>query len=495
VVPDAVPEDQREAQRLVSIVGPPPDAVEGDNIVMQVQAAPAMPRVADADVLRRRLLILMQVAEAAGSTLELDELLRRILDYVFEVLPAERGILLLRDEDGNLAPSIIRLRSGGDESSVAVSRNIVEQATSRHVTILTEDALTDQRFRDASSIHDLRIHAALCAPLVHRGEAIGAIYLDTSSDTEVFGPDSVDLINAIAPQAAAAIANARLFTQLRSAYDELRQTQDQLVQAAKLSTIGTLAASIAHDMANIVAPLGAIAARLQRGSDPLPREREIAAAQVRRLNAMIRRLTSFARPHETQLHLVAVDELVAATVAMVETEARHRRVQVEASVPEGLPAVLGDAGQLEQALLNLLVNAVEVSSEGDTITVAAGLDGPDLTISVRDHGPGLPQDAQQRLFEPFFTTKDQGTGLGLYSARRIVQEEHGGVLEFDSPPGGGATVTIRLPIPEASSEPEEAGPAAPPSEAAEGAALGPGEPGEFEGPTGPPPPTTDNGGA
>lgn len=445
VVPEAVPAAQREAQRLVSMVEETGGGA-AENVIMEVGTAPQVPRAADAEVLRRRLLILMQVGETLGSTLELDELLRRILDYTFEVLPAERGVIVLRGSDGQLTPRIVRLRAGGDDSAVTISRNIVERALSEHVTILTEDALTDERFQDASSIQDLGIRAALCAPLVHRGEAIGAIYLDTTSDTEMFGPDAVELINAIAPQAAAAIANATLYTQVRAAYEELRQTQEQLLQAEKLSTIGTLAASLAHDMANIVAPLGPITHRLQREGKLEPREQEIAAAQVQRLNTMIRRLMSFARPQQTQRIPVSPAELVRSAVAMVETEARHRRVAVTLELSEDLPAVTGDRAQLEQALLNLLINAIEACPEGGTVKVTASVDGDDLTISVCDDGPGIPIEVQERLFQPFFTTKPQGTGLGLYSARRIVQEEHDGVLELDSQPGRGTTVTIRLPI-------------------------------------------------
>lgn len=446
VVPEAVPAAQREAERLVSVVEEIGGPSVPENVVMEVGTTPQVPKVADPDVLRRRLLILMQVGEALGSTLELDELLGRVLDYIFEVLPAERGVILLRGPDGQLTPRIVRLRGGGEDSGVSVSRNIVERALAEHLTILTEDALSDERFQDVSSIHDLGIRAALCAPLIHRGEAIGAIYLDTTSDTEMFGPDAVELINAIAPQAAAAIANATLYTQVRAAYEELRQTQEQLLQAEKLSTIGTLAASLAHDMANIVAPLGPITHRLQREGKLEPREQEIAAAQVQRLNTMIRRLMSFARPQQMQRAPVNPAELVQSAVAMVETEARHRRVALVTEISEDLPTVCGDRAQLEQALLNLLINAIEACKEGCTVKVSATVDGEDLAISVSDDGPGIPFETQERLFQPFFTTKPQGTGLGLYSARRIVQEEHGGVLELDSRPGQGTTVTIRVPI-------------------------------------------------
>ncbi len=449
-VPSPVSAAELEAARKVSLVEG--EVSEDENIVLQMRTGAAETEALDAQTLQRRLVILTQVAEALGSTLELDELLGHILDYILEVVPADRGIILLRDAEGNLTPKVVRQRRPTDEEKVTVSRHLVERALQDQATILTEDAQTDQRFRDASSIHDLRIRSAICAPLIHRGEPLGVVYLDTTSDTEVFGHDAVELLNTIAPQAAAAIANARLYTELRKAYEELQQAQQQMLQTEKLSTIGMLAASIAHDMGNIVSPMTWLAQRLARDGTLDERGREILVRQVQRLNTLLRRLMSFTRAQEPVKEPTDVNEVVDNVVELVATEARHRRVELTTDKADNLPDVIADPDLLEQALLNLVINAIEACNEGDSVTISTELDGDEVVITVRDTGPGIPPEQQEHLFEPFFTTKPQGTGLGLFSARRIVHEELGGTIELDSRVGEGTAVSIRLPVPGAQPE-------------------------------------------
>ena len=444
VVPDAVAATEQDAASLVFFTNedaPPPDS----DILMQVQTAPSLPAAADADLLRRRLLVLTQVAETLGSTLEVTDLLGRIVDYILEVVPAERGLLLLRDEQGELRAKVIRLRTGTPaDQDVIVSRHIAERALSEGVTILAEDALADQRFSDAGSVHDLSIRSAICAPLIHRGNRLGVIYLDTTSATEVFGPDSVDLINSIAPQCAAALTNAELYTELRAAYDDIRHSQEQLLQSEKLSTIGTLATSIAHDMANIVTPLGALVARLQKNGSLSDLDREMVAQQIQRLNAMVRRITSFGRPQAQLPEAVDVNEVVTSTVSMIETDALNRHIDLVTNLALGNPTVMADPSGLQQALLNLILNALDACSAGQKVVVSTGVEHGDVSIAVADNGPGIPLELQPHLFEPFFTTKKQGTGLGLYSVRRIVQQELGGEVQIDSTEGEGTTVCMIL---------------------------------------------------
>ena len=451
VVPSPVSAAELEAARRVSLVEGGADQEE--NIVLQMQTGAAAAELLDVETLRKRLETLTQVAEALGSTLELDELLGHILDYVLDIVPADRGIILLRDAEGNIVPKVVRQRQAGEEEKVSVSRHLVERALEDQATILTEDAQTDQRFRDASSIHDLRIRSAICAPLIHRGEPLGVIYLDTTSDSAVFGHDDVELLNTIAPQAAAAIANARLYTELRKAYEELQQAQQQMLQAEKLSTIGMLSASIAHDMGNIVAAMSWLAQRLARDGTLDEKGREMLLRQMQRLNTLLRRIMSFARSGPVEKQPTDVNEVVRSVVELVTTEARHRRIELTQETTEGLPQVMAHPELLEQALLNLVVNAIEACQAGDTVTVSTELDGDEVVITVRDTGPGIPPEQQRNLFEPFFTTKPQGTGLGLFSARRIVHEQLGGTIELDSRVGVGTVVSIRLPIPGAQDQP------------------------------------------
>ncbi len=197
-------------------------------------------------------------------------------------------------------------------------------------------------------------------------------------------------------------------------------------------------------MANIVTPLGALVARLQKNGSLSDHDREMVAQQIQRLNAMLRRITSFGRP-QAQLHeVVDVNEVVAATVSMIETDAINRHIELATNLALGSPTVVADPSGLQQSLVNLILNALDACLEGSRVVVSTGVEHGDVSIAVADNGSGIPADLQPHLFEPFFTTKKQGTGLGLYSVRRIVQQDLGGVVQIDSTEGEGTTVCMIL---------------------------------------------------
>ncbi len=438
-VPEPSPPAIMEAQRTVDIVDRGAEEASRDSLVVPVAAAqPAA--VADAVKLRRRLMVLTQVSEAISGTMELEDVLTRIADCTLDALQAERAIIMLKDEKtGEISPHIVR-RRGAAGGKVTVSRQIVERALNEHVAVLVQDGQAEGEEGGDGQL----ITSAICAPLIHRGRELGVIYVDTSSPNAAFTQDDAELLNAIALQAAAAIANARLYTELKQAYENLKQTQQQLVQTEKLSTIGTLAASIAHDMGNIVSPMGPLVAILAKRGSLDEHGREILDRQVQRLNSLIKRLLALAKPAEAVRRPTDPNQIMRRVFELVATEARHKSINIELDLAENLPQVNVDPNQLEQAILNLAVNAVEACGPGNKIILRTELDQDEVVLSVADDGPGMPEEVQQNVFQPFFTTKPTGTGLGLFSARRIA-EENGGDIEIDSRPGHGTTAAIRLP--------------------------------------------------
>jgi signal transduction histidine kinase len=430
----------------VSLVG----QTEGQSIVFSLEAE-VPPPVSPEDVaaLEGRLDVLQRIGVALGSTLDLNALLAGIMDSIFSVVPAERGYLMLIDPTtGQLVPRVTRRRTetaAGEE--VMVSRHIVDKALDERVVILTADAQADERFHTVDSVKDLEIRSAICAPLVRRGASLGIIFLDSTSRTHVFTEKDVELINGIAMEAAVAIENARLYTDLRQAYDELREAQAQLVHTEKLSTMGTLSATIAHDMANIVSPLSGLVELVLAGTKLDAGGEELLRRQMQRLVALTRRLMSFSKPERIELEPTDVREQITGTLAFLRTECIHRKTEVETDLPDDLPRVMTDPLQVEGVLLNLCINALEAMGEdGGAIKVSVRQDIDEVVIDVTDSGPGIAPADQAHLFDPFFTTKEHGTGLGLYSCKRIVVEELGGSVEVDSVPGHGATFTVRLPI-------------------------------------------------
>jgi two-component system, cell cycle sensor histidine kinase and response regulator CckA len=242
-----------------------------------------------------------------------------------------------------------------------------------------------------------------------------------------------------------------------------RRIEDQLLRAQRMESIGTLAGGIAHDLNNVLAPI-LMSIELLASDEADPRKLELlrtVEAATHRGADMVRQVLSFARGVSGEEVELDVAHLLDDVLRIVtETFPRHIRVAVE--VPDDLPAVRGDATQLHQVLMNLLVNARDAVRDGGTIrcrVTSVQLDeqytavtpdvvpGPYVTIEVADDGHGMAPAVVDRIFEPFFTTKAQGegTGLGLSTSMAIVQG-HGGHIRAYSEPGRGTTLRVHLPV-------------------------------------------------
>ena len=226
----------------------------------------------------------------------------------------------------------------------------------------------------------------------------------------------------------------------------LSQTQQQLFETEKLSAVGLLAASVAHDIRNLLTPL-AIEISLADGDDPADRAESLAAMrrQVDGMALLTHRLLALARPELIEREPTDLAELTARILRLVGPQAALENVTVAYSPPARLPRVSADPVQMEQVLVNLILNAVQAMKPagGGTLSVTLGGGRDGVRVQVGDTGPGLSAAAKKRLFDPFFTTRPDGAGLGLFSCRRIA-EAHGGRITVRSRPG--ATVfTLRLP--------------------------------------------------
>ena len=418
-----------------------------DAIVFSVQPGAEAARELDAAELARRLGVLRDVSAALGSTLDLSELLIELLRSIMRVVPAERAFLLLYDAETSELEARAVWPVTEDGGEMAISRSIVDRAIEQHATLLLSDAMADARFGEVESVQDLRIRSAICAPLLRAGEVLGVIFLDTTAATHVFDRGDAEMVSSIAAQAAVAIENARLYTELLQAYEGLQLAQEQMVRSEKLSIIGTLSATVAHDMANVVSPMVTVVdLALDRGFVDERTEASL-DRQLQRLLALVERLKSFARPEAMQMEPTDLNEVVDGALSLIRTEVHHESVKLDLQLADDLPRVQAVPTQLDRVVLNLALNAIEaMEHEPKRLVIETELDGDEVALSVTDTGPGIPPEQQARLFEPFFTTKETGTGMGLFSCRRIVEEEHGGTIEVDSRVGEGTTVTVRLPL-------------------------------------------------
>jgi signal transduction histidine kinase len=231
---------------------------------------------------------------------------------------------------------------------------------------------------------------------------------------------------------------------------QLRASREQLVQAEKLASIGEMSAAVAHGLRNPLASLRA-AAQFVRHHPASPGATEHLDAiieEVDRLDRRISHLLSFSRPAPFHPGSESLPRLIDDLLPAVATPIREQHVELEMAVPVTLPAVRVDPMQLEQAILEIVSNALDAMPGGGRLRIGAYVangEGPAaVVLEVSDTGGGIPEQALSSVCEPFFTTRQEGTGLGLAIAKRYI-EQNGGRLEIASRVGEGTTVRVRLP--------------------------------------------------
>ena len=236
---------------------------------------------------------------------------------------------------------------------------------------------------------------------------------------------------------------------VRARTDELARMQARMAQSERLASIGVLAAGVAHEINN---PLGGILALTALTLEAMPdgdarRDNlEEVVRQARRCGEIVKHLLEFSRQHRVAPEAVDVNRLVEKTLALLERQSIFLNVRVERDLAPGLSPILGDASQLQQVLVNVLMNAVPAMAEHGTLILRTRERGGEVLLDCTDTGCGISRAQIDHIFDPFFTTKEsgQGTGLGLSIAYGIVSR-HGGTIEVESEVGRGTTFTLRLP--------------------------------------------------
>ena len=299
-----------------------------------------------------------------------------------------------------------------------------------------------------------RERVALLVPLVLEGEVAGVLVIGEKLSGEIFDSEEISLLELLAGQAAIALKNSGLYENLRSRMEELRRTQDTLVQSAKLAAIGELAANVAHEINNpLMVILGNSGLLLREAAPDSPQHLRLSGivTEANRAGKIVRDLLDFARRREPNRGPVSVPELLERALELLHAKLRRARVDVERVFDAALPAILADRDQLTQVFLNLITNAVDAMDDGGTLVLETATRQDDdgrtlITVGISDTGPGIPQEHLARIFEPFYTTKPEGrgTGLGLSVSLGIVRM-HGGAIDVESKPGRGTTMRVTLP--------------------------------------------------
>jgi signal transduction histidine kinase len=312
--------------------------------------------------------------------------------------------------------------------------------------IVVEDGASDPRVNPSlRALTGGRGYLAL--PLVVRDRTIGSLLVIETRRPRLFTVAEVERASGIANQLAVAADNARLYEDLRRSYAELERAQRRIIQGERLAALGEMSAVVAHEVRN---PLGVIfnslgsLRRLVRPTGDAKMLLEIVEEEADRLNRIVGDLLDFARPATPELRREPLERVV--EDALAAALAPHPPgVEIARELDASLPPVPMDARLVRQAVLNVLVNAVQAMPEGGRLTVRTRADDDEAVLEIEDTGPGIPDEVRARIFEPFFTTKASGTGLGLAVVRRIV-EGHGGTVVVCSRPGEGTVFGLRLPL-------------------------------------------------
>jgi C4-dicarboxylate-specific signal transduction histidine kinase len=237
---------------------------------------------------------------------------------------------------------------------------------------------------------------------------------------------------------------------------ELRDKQEQLVQAAKLATLGELTTGVAHELNNPLNNIGLFIGNVMdmiqlepQDSDRMLADLRKALDQVHKAGQIITHLRTFGRTAPASREPVHVNAIIVQALSLLHEQLRIHEVEVQLDIAPEDPVVMGNAIQLEQVFLNLLTNARDALREAarKVISITNCVEDTTLRIVFQDSGPGIPQELEHRVFDPFFTTKEvgEGTGLGLSITYGIIRD-HSGTIQVHSSPGTGAAFVIELPI-------------------------------------------------
>jgi PAS domain S-box-containing protein len=296
-------------------------------------------------------------------------------------------------------------------------------------------------------------------PLNTRERAIGLLLVDNRITGIRISDADLQMLKVFANHAGIALENSQLRENLERRLAELaqlnlalRQQQTRVMQAERLSVIGEMAARVAHEVRNPLVSIGGFARLVRRGlpeGDPRSDYLRIISDEVQRLERIVAELLDFSRPH-SRLHLreIELNREIHEIVQMATVEADLHGIRVTESYDPGLTSVTIDPDKTRQVLLNIIRNALDVldgtAGQGELAIETKALDGDRFEVTIRDTGPGIPEDRKQRVFEPGFTTRSNGTGFGLAIVKRLVELQGGQVSLVDTVPHG-CTFHVVLP--------------------------------------------------
>jgi PAS domain S-box-containing protein len=410
-----------------------------------------------------QLAILNTISMTVSSSLNLNELLEGILTKILEIfesdciriylLQKEKGVLELVAHKG-LSDAFVRAehiqsRRTGDgmlgrtaqEPEPKVFNNL-SRAGTKYVELLLKEGLKSTAY----------------IPLISRGESTGVMAVSSVTPFR-YSSDSVTFLSAVGNQIGIALNNAHLYENLKKAYEDLKEAQDQVVRTEKLASLGKLAATIAHEINN---PLAAVLNYIRLMGKLVERNRftperledisrylATMESETARSGEIVKNLLAFSRQSKMTMANQNIREIIDKTLTLISHDLELKNIRVLKNLEDDLPPVFCDFRQIQQVLLNLMSNASEAMEGGGTLTLEVRNQKKEecLEIRVCDTGCGIPDSILENIFEPFFTTKEEGKGVGLgLSVVYGIISRHEGSIEVISELGKGTVFRVLLPL-------------------------------------------------
>lgn len=449
----AVPLEVRgELRGVINVDSDRPDAftAEDQELLQElaIQAATVIHNTWLYEQLRLKLRLfesLSSVSRTINSTLNVDEALRVITREACELMRARVGSLMLLDEKREWLD--VRASHGAgpaylNRPRLAVSDSLVGVVVRRKKPLQVSNVQTDSRYQNVEMARAENLVSLLSVPLVFAGETTGVLSVYTARPYN-FSNEEVRILSALAELSAIAIEKARL-------YERVVDVEEQLRQNEKLSALGLLAAEVAHEIRNPLTVMKLLYHSLDLKfpeGDPRAKDARVIDAKIEHLNRIVEQVLDFARTTEPQFAPVSLNALLDELNLLVRHKLANQTVKLVRKLQPELPPVLGDAPQLEQAFLNLILNAVEAMPKGGTLTLATQLVAHNLVeVMVRDTGAGMTREQQQQAFRAKLTsTKAKGNGLGMAIVGRIIETHHG-QIRVSSRMGRGTSIYLSLPV-------------------------------------------------
>ena len=412
---------------------------------------------------RSNLQIMYRTALAVSHTLDIDQLLQRIMELIFEWVEADRGCVMLVDwESGEALPKVFRSRRDQRNSErLRISRTILDYVLEHREGVLTSDAREDERWDPAASILKLGVREAICVPMQGRYGMVGVIYIDTytppghvvqNRHVNRFSDEHLKLMVAIGHQAALAVEDTSYYS--------------ALVQAERLAAVGQTIATLSHHVKNILQGIRGGSYLIDEGlkntdTELIRKGWNIVDKNQDKISNLVMDMLTFSKERQPERVPAQLNQVVVEVIELMQARAAEAGVTLQWLPDARMPILQFDPDALHRAILNVMTNAVDACEKtlGGRIVLATEYlaDKTLARVTIEDNGEGIAPEHLQKVFSLFESRKgSRGTGLGLPVSQKILRE-HGGDIRVESTPDVGSKFFLEFPATIAEAQPAPSG--------------------------------------